>query len=289
MENEKNIQFHYKDSRPVFRECNSSGVLYLEYPLFAETGLVNHGVSTRIGGVSEGIFRSMNLGISRGDDPGAVMENYRRIGRAIGVSPEKMIFTRQTHTTNLRIVTDEDAGKGLFRERDYDDIDGLVTNVSGLCLVTFYADCVPLLFLDPVKKVIASCHSGWRGTVGRIGQHTVETMTQAFGCRPEDILAAVGPSICQDCYEVSEDVIEAFNHSFAPVHYPELYYQKENGKYQLDLWKANEIILLEAGIRPEHLSVTNLCTSCNPELLFSHRASKGQRGSLAVFLALKEA
>lgn len=289
MENKTKIPFQYKDSRPVFHERTSSDVLYLEYPLLTDTGVVNHGVSTRIGGVSEGIYGSMNLGFARGDDPENVTENFRRMGRAIGVSPEKMVFSRQTHTTNLRIVTEKDYGKGLFNERDYNDVDGLITNVPGLCLVTFYADCVPLLFVDPVKKVIASSHSGWRGTVGRIGQNTVETMTREFGCQPEDIRAAVGPSICQDCYEVSEDVIAEFNRAFAPSQYAELYYRKANGKYQLNLWKANELILLEAGIRPEHLAVTNLCTCCNPELLFSHRASGGKRGSLAVFLALKEA
>lgn len=279
---------NYKDSRTVYKECNSSGVFYLEYPLFSETGIVNHGISTREGGVSKGIFRSMNLGFSRGDDSQAVAENYRRFGRAIGVSTEKMVCSQQTHTTNIRIVTEADAGKGILRERDYTDVDGLVTNVPGLCLVTFYADCVPLLFVDPVKKVIASSHSGWRGTVGRMGQHTIETMTREYGCDPRDIRAAIGPSICQDCYEVSEDVIEEFNRAFAPSQYKDLYYKKPNGKYQLNLWKANELILLEAGICPKHLAVTNLCTSCNSELLFSHRASEGKRGTLAAFLALKE-
>lgn len=288
MKPEKNYHLHYKDASPVFNERTSDGVLCLEYPLLLETGVVNHGISTRIGGVSEGIYSSMNLSFTRGDLPEAVSENFRRIGRAVGADPEKMVCSQQTHTTNIRIVTEKDAGKGVVRERDYSDVDGLVTNVPGLCLVTFYADCVPLLFVDPVKKVIGSSHSGWRGTAERMGQRTVETMTREFGCRPEDIIAAVGPSICQDCYEVSEDVIEAFRQAFSPEHYRELYYKKPNGRYQLNLWKANEIVLLEAGIRPEHLAVTNLCTCCNPNILFSHRASQGKRGNLAAFLVLKE-
>lgn len=288
MENYQNNQLKYKDDRQVYHECHSDDVLYLEYPLFAESNIVNHGVSTRVGGVSEGIFQSMNLGLSRGDRPEAVAENYRRIGKAIGVLPEKMVCSQQTHTTNVRIVTAKDAGKGVTKERDYTDVDGLVTNVPGLCLVTFYADCVPLLFVDPVQKVIGASHSGWRGTACKMGKHTIETMTREYGCKPENILAAIGPSICQDCYEVSSDVIEEFNRAFREEQYSDLYYKKPNGKYQLNLWKANEIVLLEAGILPEHLAVTNLCTCCNPDYLFSHRASHGKRGTLAAFLALKE-
>lgn len=278
----------YKNKENIFEEVNKNQVPFLQYPLFQKTGIVNHGVSTRLGGVSEGYCVSMNLSFTRGDDPDAVMENYRRIATATGTKIEKMVCSQQTHTTNVRICTIEDAGKGVTINRDYTDVDGLITNVPGLCLVTFYADCVPLMFVDPVKKVIASSHSGWRGTVGRMGEVTIKKMESEFGCNPEDILAAVGPSICQDCYEVSEDVILEFQKSFPEEQWKDLFYKKENGKYQLNLWKANEFILLDAGIKKEHLAVTNLCTCCNPELLFSHRASQGKRGNLAVFLALKE-
>ena len=282
------IGLRYKDEKRVFEEAKRGDVPFLYYPLLKETKIVDHGVSTRLGGVSKGIFSSMNLSFTRGDDTTAVQENYRRIAEAIGVKVEKMVCSQQTHTTNVRIVTEEDAGKGVVKERDYTDVDGLVTNVPGICLVTFYADCVPLLFVDPVKRVIASSHSGWRGTVGKMGKVTVDTMVRKFGCRPSDIVAAVGPSICQDCYEVSEDVILKFQEAFDEELHKRLYYKKENGKYQLNLWKANEYVLLEAGLLPEHIAVTNLCTCCNPEFLFSHRASQGKRGNLAVFLALKE-
>lgn len=282
------IGLHYKDNRKVFEEKEIEQVPFLQYPLFENTNIVNHGISTRLGGVSKGIYATMNLSYTRGDSEENVRENYRRIGKAIGVDPARMVCSRQTHTTNVRIVTEADAGKGVTRERDYDNVDGLVTNIPGICLVTFYADCVPLLFVDPVKRVIASSHSGWRGTAARMGQVTVDIMRSKFGCRPEDILAAVGPSICQDCYEVSEDVIQKFQNAFDEADWNDLYDRKENGKYQLNLWKANEIVLLQAGILPEHLAVTNLCTCCNPDLLFSHRASNGKRGNLAAFLALKE-
>lgn len=282
----------------------------MEYPLLADTGIVKHGFSTRLGGVSEGFFSSLNLGSHRGDREEAVQENFRRIGASMGVRCEDMVLSRQTHTTNVWVVTEEDRGMGMTCSMEYskrasenpgrsasggfqleangklEGVDGLVTNIPGICLVTFYADCVPLFFVDPVKKVIGLSHSGWRGTVGKIGRVTVELMQQQYGCEPCDILAAVGPSVCRDCYEVSGDVIERFRESFAEKYWKDLFYQKENGKYQLDLWKANEIIFAEAGILPEHTAVTNVCTHCNSEILYSHRTAGNERGSLAAFLAL---
>lgn len=283
-----NLDLKFKNKARVFDIKEVEGVPVLQYPLLNMTGVVNHGISTREGGVSVGIYRSMNLSFSRGDVAENVMENYRRIAKTIGVSAENIVCSAQTHTTNVKIVTREDAGKGVTREKGYTDVDGLITNVPGLCLATFYADCVPLLFVDPVERVVATSHSGWRGTVGKIGKVTIEKMESEFGCKPENIYAAVGPSICQDCYEVSEDVIEQFKTNFAESHWETLFYKKENGKYQLNLWAANEIILTEAGIRGDHMAITNLCTCCNPERLFSHRASQGKRGNLAAFIALKE-
>lgn len=281
------LGLHYKNQEQIFREIETD-TPYLEYPLFQSTGIVRHGFSTRLGGVSEGCYSSLNLSFTRGDREEAVRENFRRMGNALGVRCEDMVFTQQTHTTNVRVVTDQDRGMGIVRPRSYADVDGLVTNVPGICLVTFFADCVPLYFLDPVKKVIGLSHSGWRGTVGKIGRRTVELMQEQYGCSPADILAAVGPSICQDCYEVSEDVIVQFREHFAEKDWPELFYKKENGKYQLDLWKANELVFLEAGIHKEHIAVTNLCTHCNSDILYSHRTTGDKRGNLCAFLALKE-
>ena len=277
----------YKNQKHILEEKQAGEVLYLSYPMLENTGIVNHGFSTRIGGVSEGIFSSMNLSFSRGDDEAAVRENFRRMANAIGVEAESLVFAAQTHTTNVRKVTAEDKGKGIVYPLDYQDVDGLITNERGLCLTTFYADCVPLFFVDTVHKAIGLSHSGWRGTVVRMGRATLRSMKEEYGTEPKDVIAAVGPSICQDCYEVSEDVIEKFKEAFDKKHWDELFYQKENKKYQLNLWKANEIILLEAGVQKENIAVTNVCTNCNSDLLFSHRATKGQRGSLAAFMALK--
>lgn len=271
----------YKNLEHIFDENNVNGVPFLSYPLLENTGIVNHGFSTRLGGVSTGHCATMNISTTRGDAPEAIIENKKRIAAAIGVDVDSMTFTHQTHTTNVAVVREEDRG-GRFMETD-----GMITNVPGICLVTFYADCVPLYFVDPVHKAIGISHSGWRGTVGKMGKVTVEKMRKEYGTNPEDVIAAIGPSICQDCYEVSEDVIVEFKNNFDENLWDELFYQKENGKYQLNLWKANEAVFLEAGIRKENIAVTNVCTHCNPDILFSHRTSGFNRGNLSAFLALK--
>ena len=275
------------DKQPKLQICQTEGVVYLSYPSLEKTGLVRHGFSTRLGGVSEGVYASMNLSFSRGDKEAAVQENYRRIARAIGFDWESVVTSDQTHTANVRVVTNRDKGCGLTKPRPYQDVDGMITNELGITLATFYADCVPLYLLDPVKKAIGLSHSGWKGTVGKIGKATVQAMEREYGTNPEDLIVAIGPSICQDCYEVSEDVIEEFQTAFPREQWDGLFYRKENGKYQLDLWESNRQIFLEARVKPENISIPNLCTCCNPQLLFSHRASKGKRGNLAAFLALK--
>ena len=266
---------------------NGAQVPLFHFPLLDQTGVVRHCFTTRYGGVSEGIFSSLNLSFSRGDVTESVKENYRRVAETLGTDNGHLVCSDQTHTTNVRLVTKEDAGKGVICPRDYTDVDGLITNVSGLTLVTFYADCVPLYFVDPVHHAIGLSHSGWRGTVGKIGKHTVELMQETFGCRPEEILAAVGPSVCMDCYEVSEEVIDKFREAFDKENWDQLFYKKANGKYQLNLWETNRLIFLEAGIPEANISMPGICTCCNPEFLFSHRASHGKRGNLAAFLGLK--
>ena len=257
----------------------------LTFPALADTGLVAHGFSTRLGGVSEGYFSELNLKFGNGDRREHVAKNYDRLAKAFGIRPSDFVFTDQTHTTNVRVVFKEDAGIGVTRPQDQHDIDGLVTNVPGLMLSAFFADCVPLFILDPVRRAIGLAHSGWRGTVHRMGAETIRTMTETYGTDPADLICAVGPSICQDCYEVSEDVADAFKEAF-PGHEEELLINKGGGKYQLDLWAANRLVFLDAGVMQEHITVTDLCTCHHPDVLFSHRASHGKRGNLGAFLML---
>ena len=264
---------------------------YLTFPSLEELNVccgkrrIRHLITTRLGGVSRGEFASMNFSIDRGDSPENVLSNYGRIAGLLHCGVEDMVTSHQTHTTNIRRITREDRGKGVTRQRDYSDVDGLITDACGVVLVTFYADCVPLLFADPKKGAVGLAHSGWRGTAGRMGECMVRAMADAFGSAPEDLYAAVGPSICRDCYEVSLDVAQHFIRMLGEtVAVP----GKSPGKYQLDLWLANKMILEQAGIPENHISVTDICTCHNSDYLFSHRASGGKRGNMGVFLRLEE-
>ena len=178
--------------------------------------------------------------------------------------------------------------RGVVRESDIIGVDGMITNDKKVVLMTFFADCVPLFFYDPVKKAIGASHSGWRGSVKRIGEKTVRRMEEEFGSNPKDILAVIGPSICKDCYEVSEDVAAAFQKEFKEEQWQEILEEKPAHKYQLDLWRANEIILEEAGIPKEQIEVSGVCTCCHFDWLFSHRATGGRRGNLAGVITLME-
>ncbi len=284
------VKIRRKVTAPVLRlQEGKQGLRILESPLLAKTGLVKHGFSTRFGGVSTGIYESMNLSFTRGDREEAVQENYRRMAEFLSVPPQRFVLTYQTHTDNIRVVTEADAGKGLTRPRDYGDVDGLISNVPELCLGVFWADCVPILLLDPVHRAVGAVHSGWRGTVQCIGAKAVAAMGEAYGTRPEDVLAVIGPSICRDCYEISEDVALRFREAF-PKTAGILTDKGRNAageqKYLLDLWAANRAILLSAGLRPENLECTDICTCCNPELMFSHRAAGDRRGNNGAFIAL---
>ena len=259
----------------------------LQFPLLAACEGVAHGFTTRAGGVSTGEWSSLNLSFTRGDDNTAVKENFRRVAEAFHTTPDHIVCSMQTHTTNIKRVSGKDAGIGVTRPLIWSDVDGLITDERGILLATFYADCVPLYVVDPVHHAIGLAHSGWRGTVSRMGEKLLQAMTEAFGTDPKDVLCAIGPSICQSCYEVSEDVADAFAQEFAPVD-ESLIYSTGGGKYQLNLWEANRRVFCEAGVCAEHIQTTDLCTCCNPHNLFSHRFTGGKRGNLGAFLMLTD-
>lgn len=266
---------------------NGEELPMLQFPLFTQCTGVMHGFTTRAGGVSDGEWSSLNLSFTRGDDEAAVQENFRRVGEFFGAAPEQIVCSMQTHTTNVRRVYRTDGGAGVTVPLPWTDVDGLITDEPELLLGTFYADCVPLYFVDPVHRAIGLSHSGWRGTVARMGAVTLRAMEDAFGSRPEEVYCAIGPSICQSCYEVSADVAEQFEAEFSGAD-ESLLYAAGRGKYQLNLWEANRRVLLAAGVLPEHLQVTDICTCCNPHNLFSHRYTAGKRGNLGAFLMLKK-
>lgn len=270
--------------REIIKQNQVKTMEYLTFPALENTGMVGHLFTTRLGGASRGDCASMNLSFSRGDDRECVLENYRRICDVLGVGVESVVASAQTHTTNIRHVTAADKGKGVIYPQDYQDIDGLITDEPGVVLATFYADCVPLYFVDPVRRAIGLAHSGWKGTVHGMGARMTEAMAAAFGSRAEDLIVAVGPSICRDCYEVSEDVAEKFKRAFPECEGKIVTQGRKVGKYQLDLWEANCVVLRKAGIRQENIWVTDICTCHNPDYMFSHRASHGRRGNLGAFL-----
>lgn len=264
----------------------------IESPLLQEIRGLRHGFSTRKGGVSKEHLSSLNLGFNLGDEREKVLANFRILGSLFEAKPEDFVLTQQTHSVNVRRVGKEDRGKGIFRERNYTDVDALITNEEGVILTAFSADCVPILFYDKGHRAIASCHSGWRGTHGRILARVIEAMQREFSSKPEEIYIAIGPSICKNCYEVSEDVGEAFLEAF-----PALREETKNvspiervseEKFHIDLWELNRIIALEAFIPPENISISGYCTMERPDLFFSHRYSQGRRGVQGAFISLNK-
>lgn len=267
-------------------KINTTGIAtYITFPKLQKTGLVNHLFSTRLGGVSPCPYGSMNLSFNRGDPRENVLENYRILCGCIGINPQNLVLSRQTHTDNVKIVDKSHCGTGIFKE-PFCGIDGLITNTPKVALVTQYADCTPLVFLDPVKKVIATSHAGWRGTVKEIGKKTIEKMTFEFGCNPKDIIAGIGPCIKECCYEVDDPVYSEFS-KLGYLNLDNIFTKKSNGKYMLNLVEANRQILINAGIQNENIDLSDICTCCNSNELHSHRATNGNRGNLALIIELK--
>ncbi len=262
---------------------HENGAVYYSFPHMDAYPFIRNGFSTRLGGVSEGIYASMNLSYTRGDEKAAVDENFVRICAAMGVSAADAVLSAQEHHTTLKNVTAADRGIGLSRP-PLVDVDGLLTDEPQVVLCTQYADCVPLLFADPVRHVVATSHAGWRGTVAEIGRLTVERMQSDYGCDPRDILAGIAPSIGPCCFEVDAPVAEAFE--ALSVTDGDCCRAVGNGKFFVDLWETNRRILLSAGVKAENITVTDLCTRCHPQLFWSHRFSGAARGSLAAFIAL---
>lgn len=281
----KELIYKYKDKEGMLLRGREEKVPYLAWERLEKEASIVHGFSTRLGGVSKGIYQSMNLSFVNGDDKECVMENYKRISGAIGFSHESIVCSDQTHTANVRRVGKSDRGHGILYPKTFFDVDGMITNEKDVVLATSYADCVPLFIVDPIGKAIGLSHSGWRGTVGKIGKVTIEMMEEEFASRAKNLLVAIGPSICVDCYEVSEDVAKQFKVAFKDS--SSIVFPKENGKYQVDLWEANRKIFIECGVPEENILLSNLCTFANCEMLFSHRASKGKRGNMQAFLGLK--
>ncbi len=264
----------------------SDAVCYLTFPSFEKYDNLRHGFSTRLGGVSDGIYKSMNLNFNKGDKVKNVRQNFEIISKAIGVDIKSLVAAAQTHSTNIRKVTIKEKGIGIYRSKDLNDIDGLITNEKNITLVTYYADCVPIYFYDDKNKVIALAHAGWRGTVNKIAEKMIYKMTNEFNSDVKNIKTAIGPSIGPCCFEVDSTVASEFHKKLESFKPHEFISKKDNGKYYIDLWLANRKMLESSGILPENVEVADVCTSCNDGLLISHRKTKGQRGGMAAMLCM---
>lgn len=278
------------------------GVEWFSFPLLDQFSFLVNGFSTRIGGVSSGDVGSMNLSLARevamdkdlSEDHAKANfnENQRRLSAAIGYPMDAIVCSNQTHTDNIRILQEIDRGNGMTHSNEFKDVDGMMTDITGQALMTFFADCVPLLIVDPVRKAIANVHSGWRGTIKGIGSKAVRMMHEVYGSKPADLIAAIGPSICMDCFEVGEEVASAFTDKYSPalcrkiIRRGRLTVSGEQ-KYHVDLQRACMENFLMEGMKKDNISLPDLCTSCNVDYLFSHRASRGRRGNEAAVLMLR--
>ena len=264
--------------RQAMLKKEKNGIIYYEFEHLAKTGLVNHCFSSRVGGVSKPPYTSMNLAYHMGDTRLDVDKNFQLISEAIGFDHEKIKMTRQIHQTGIQTINNE---TGQITE----DIDGLVTTISGPVLTTYYADCVPLLFLDPVKRVIANSHAGWRGTVHNMAGKTIHEMVNQFSCQPQDILVGVAPSISVRHFEVEKEVVRAFEEKL-PLAMPHIH-QKSEHKWHIDLPQINNELLIQAGILEKHIERSNLCTFEDEVHFYSHRREGRARGNMAAMIALK--
>lgn len=245
-----------------------------------------HGFSTRVGGVSPAPWDSLNLRPGQGDGQDLLLENYRRFFAAIGADESRAVLSQQTHTANVLRVTEEHAGMGLTRPRSYADVDALITGTPNLPLVVFSADCGIILLHDPVHHAVGAVHAGWRGCAAGILERTVQAMTDAFGSRPADLTAAIGPSIGPCCFETDGDVPAAMRAALGTDAEP--YLEVRGPKYHVDLAGLNRQWLLRAGLTPERVAVSGLCTACHPELFWSHRKMGDARGAQVAVISLSE-
>lgn len=267
----------------IFEKSNQ-GVTYLSADGIDAAGGVAHGFSTRQGGVSEGMWAGLNLGVSRGDDPDHVRENYRRFLAAVGAREGKLAMANQVHGTTVRVVTSADWKDDPYEKVNF-EADGLMTATPGVALMVFTADCIPVLLYDPVRRVIAAVHSGWRGTADGVVTRAVERMEDVYGCQPKDILAAVGPGICANCFETHEDVPNAMMASLGTQVLQHVQI-KENGKFAVDLKGICTMRLEQAGLDPANIAVCHECPACQTDKYWSYRKVGNDRGSMAAVIQL---
>lgn len=244
---------------------------------------VRHAFTTKSGGVSKGDCESLNLGFNRGDKRENVLQNYKILTDALGMPLSRLTMTNQVHRDEVSVVTEERVGTGLHRPMDWES-DAIVTALEDTPLVGYYADCVVTLLFDPATRTCGVCHSGWRGTAADILGKTVDTMAHLLGTRRESLVAVHGPSICGPCFETDADVPEAMEAQMGAAVHPFL--QKRGAKYHIDLRSVNTMLLSRAGLHPENIIDSGICTRCESSVFWSHRATNGKRGVQGAIIAV---
>ena len=264
-----------------FKMTSYNNVWFGYFSGFSRAGFLT-ACSCRFHGESDLVPGSLNLALHVGDNRNKVLRNRQKFAAAIGVKPERFTTCAQVHGNHVQVITEDLIGRGAFSFEDaVPETDALITNLTDVPLLLFYADCVPVLLADPVTGAIGLAHAGWRGTAAQIVKKTVQAMTEAFGVRPADLLAAIGPSIGSCCYEVDDVVRNRM------PDYETCFTANCDGKYLLDLWQVNRQQLLEAGIVPSNISMAGVCTNHNPELFFSYRYENGKTGRMGVCVCRK--
>lgn len=268
----------------AFKLNYKNSLTYLTIPSFEETGIVKHGFSTRLGGSSQGPYESLNLGFKKNDDKFHVLNNYKLFCEALNIDIKNLVASDQIHGNEVYTAKACDRGKGIVRDSNIKGKDAIITKDNNVGLLTYYADCVPIFFLDIKTPAVGLAHAGWRGTVHKIAQKTLSKMMKEFGTLPKDILIGIGPCINRCCYEVDKPVVNEFKNSFA--NWQDLLEYKGDWKWMLNLELANKSLLEQMGIHPSQITVSGFCTSCNNDLFFSYRKDQGETGSLAAVIEL---
>ena len=257
-------------------------LIYLTFPILDKYDDLLHCFTTRKGGVSKGAYESMNLGFGTGDDKENVRENYYILTEKLGINIEDIVETDQTHTNNIKYVTESHKGRAM-KEPEYTDIDGLYTDRKNVALMSFHADCSAVFFYDPVKKLIGLCHAGWRGTVLNIAGVMIKALAE-LGSNPSDLRAAISPSLGQCCFEVDKDVADLFIST--NIKYKD-YMITKGEKYHFDLWGINKYNMINEGMNEENIEAAGLCSKCRNDLFFSHRGQKGKRGLMSGIIMMQ--
>ncbi|BED92423.1 MAG: peptidoglycan editing factor PgeF [Candidatus Paraimprobicoccus trichonymphae] len=263
----------------------SNAVCYLTFKELEKFDFLKHSFSTRLGGVSKNEFKSMNFSFSNSDLKENVIENYKIFCEATKIDYNRLILPNQNHTNNIKIVTEKNLKPEFWNDKENQDIDGFVTNEKNINLVTFHADCLPVYFLDPTKKIIGLVHSGWRGTVKKISKNMINILTNKFDSKVQDIICCIGPGIKKCCYEMDISMITKFEKINLDIN-KFIEFSDFKNKIYLDLDTLSKLILINCGILEKNIFISDLCTKCNSGLLFSHRATKGKKGNMVASMTL---